>query len=166
MFFISTRSSSTKIFAFRIIFLACSLMGTASAQVLQTDRFEVPVEARSEFFEIVPSTDNGLVLYRQFAGLREDQVQLIKLDTAFEENWSGFLPVKKNYRLMAAESHGRKLYLLLRYKDFSKNDLILYAVEEATGHFRRRGGRSRAGRRRISSMARKNSALEAREISG
>ncbi|HEX8041517.1 MAG TPA: hypothetical protein VF490_20355, partial [Chryseosolibacter sp.] len=135
MFFISTRSWSTKILVIVIAFLACSFPLRTSAQISQTDRFEVPIEARSEFFDVVPTTDHGLVLYRQFSGLKEDQVQLIKLDTAFDEDWSGFLPVRKNYRLMAAESFGQKLYLLLRYKDFSKNDLIVYAVEEATGHY-------------------------------
>lgn len=137
MFSISTRSSSNSVFIFVTAFLTCSFSPGTIAQISQTDRFEVPVEARSEFFDVVPTTDNGLVLYRQFAGLKEDQVQLIKLDTAFDEDWSGFLPVRKNYRLMAAESYDQKLFLLLRYKDFSRNDLIMYAVEEATGHYTR-----------------------------
>jgi len=111
------------------------LITAASCQVLQTDRFEVPVETRTEFFDIEPSSDNGLFLYRQFLGIKEDQVQLIKLDTAFTENWGGFIPVKKNYRLMGTESFNKKLFLLLRYKDYTKNDLFLFVIDEENGQY-------------------------------
>lgn len=102
---------------------------------MQSGRFEVPVEGRTEFFDIVPATDNGLFLHRQFAGIKEDHIQLIKLDTAFQEVWSGFISVKKNYRLMGEASHHHKLFLLLRYRDYTKNDLILYIIDEGDGRF-------------------------------
>ena len=102
---------------------------------MQTGRFEVPIEGKSELFDIVPASDNGLFLYRQFAGTRQDQVQLIKLDTSFHENWAGFISVAKNYRLMGTKSYEGRLFLLLRYKDYSKNDLILYILDEPTGNY-------------------------------
>lgn len=136
MYFISIRSWSTRTTAAACCLLLVSgLYSEAGAQVLQTDRFEVPVENRGEQFDILPSSDNGLLLYRQYAGIREDQLHLIKLDTAFQENWSGFMSVEKNYRLMDTESFDQKLFLLLRYKDYSKNDLFLYVIDEATGQY-------------------------------
>lgn len=134
MFSILTRSWSTRTVTVWVILLVLCRV-TSSAQVLQTGRFEVPVENRTEYFDIVPSSDNGLFLYRQFLGIQEDQVQLIKLDTTFTENWGGFIAVKKNYRLMGTESFNKKLFLLLRYKDYSRNDLFLYVVDEDTGRF-------------------------------
>lgn len=134
MFFILTKLWLTKTTAACCLILACG-MRPARAQVLQTDRFEVPVEGRGDLFDIIPSSDNGLFLYRQFAGIREDQLQLIKLDTGFQEKWSGFMSVEKNYRLMGTESFDHKLFLLLRYKDYSKNDLFLYVIEEGTGQY-------------------------------
>jgi hypothetical protein len=103
--------------------------------VLQTDRFEVPIENRSDMFEVAPSSDQGLFLYRQFAGLQQDEVELVKLDTAFEQQWSGFLPVKKDYRLMATESFAGKLFLLLRYRDYRINDFLMYTITESTGDY-------------------------------
>ncbi|HET9487027.1 MAG TPA: hypothetical protein VFO54_06320 [Chryseosolibacter sp.] len=132
---ISIRSSLTRTLAAYSLLLVSGLFIRLQAQVLQTGRFEVPVEARTEFFDIIPSSDNGLFLYRQFAGDKEDQIQLIKLDTAFAQNWGGFVSVRKNYRLMGIESYDKKLFLLLRYIDYRKNDLLLYAIDEADGHY-------------------------------
>lgn len=102
---------------------------------MQTDRFEVPVQARGESFGIVPSSAQGLFLHRQFAGVKEDQLQLIKLDSAFHEKWGGFISTEKNFRLMSAKAYNNRLFLLLRYKDYSKNDLILYILDEGTGSY-------------------------------
>src|SRR5688500_7445154 len=135
MFSILTRLWSIKIFSICVLVLVSGLFSFTSAQVVQSGRFELPVQGRTEFFDIVPATDNGLFLHRQFTGTKEDQIQLIKLDTAFHESWGGFIPVKKNYRLMGTASYKQKLFLLLRYRDYSKNDLILYMIEEIDGHY-------------------------------
>src|SRR5690349_12918339 len=80
MYSISTRSWSISLFAIGGLLQVAWIPATCG-QVLQTDRFEVPVQNRSEIFDVAPSTDSGLFLYRQFAGAKEDQIQLIKLDT-------------------------------------------------------------------------------------
>ncbi|MEX2235570.1 MAG: hypothetical protein WD824_25650 [Cyclobacteriaceae bacterium] len=135
MFSILTRSWLTKTVTACSLFLAPGFFCPVSAQVMQTGRFEVPVQGRSEFFDIIPSSDNGLFLHRQLAGIKEDQIHLIKLDTTFKQNWAGFIAVEKNYRLMGTKAYYEKLFLLLRYKDFSKNDLILIVITEVDGRF-------------------------------
>lgn len=134
MSFISTRSSLTKGFSICILFLVQVFFSPTRAQVVQSDRFELPV-ARGDFFDITPATDNGLFLHRQLSGTIGDQLQLIKLDTGFQENWGGFIGVEKNYRLMAARSFDHKFFMLLRYMNYSKNDLILLIVNEANGTY-------------------------------
>ena len=134
MSFISIRSWLTETSTVCALFLL-GCVCSASGQVKQTGRFEVPIERREQYFEIVPSSQNGLFLHRHLAGIREDQIHLIKLDTAFHEKWAGFIEVKKNYRIMGTKAFNEKLYLLLRYKDYSKNDLILYVIGESDGRF-------------------------------
>lgn len=102
---------------------------------MQTDRFEVPINHHEQFFEIVPASDKGLYLHRRLSGLKDDQFQLIKLDTSFEQNWSGFLSVEKNYLLIGRKAFDNKLFLLLRFKDYSKNDLILFIIHETDGRY-------------------------------
>ena len=58
---------------------------TVKGQVLQTARYELPVHSFNDGFEIIPAGTNGLFLYQIFNGLGYEQLQIIKLDTAFKE---------------------------------------------------------------------------------
>ena len=107
----------------------------ASAQVMQTDRFEVPIQSKNEYFEIVPSSTYGLFLHRHLAGAKDDQLQLIRLDTAFQQDWAGFIPIPQNYRIMGTRAFQGNLFMLLRYRDYSKNDLVLYVIAETDGRY-------------------------------
>ena len=135
MFFISTRSSSTKAGLRGGLVLILALCIPAAGQVMQTGRFEVPINSRNEYFDIVPSSESGLFLHRHLAGIKEDQIHLIRLDTAFHEKWSGFIAVQRNYRIMGTKAFDDKLFMLLRYRDYSKNDLILYRISAADGGY-------------------------------
>lgn len=107
-----------------------------NAQVLQTRRYEIPILYQDRGFEIIPASTYGLFVYRKLIG-KEDRFQIIKLDTAFQEKWNGTLPVEKNYMLMGKKAYKDKLYLLLRYRDYSRNDLILFIINEADGTYSR-----------------------------
>ncbi|MDQ2658420.1 MAG: hypothetical protein M3Y60_13440, partial [Bacteroidota bacterium] len=107
MYFILTKSWLTRAFTSCGAFLVSFSMLT-SAQVMQTGRFEVPVEGRNERFDIIPSFEHGLYLQRQLVGPREDQIQLIKLDTGFQQEWGGFIPVEKNFRVMGTQAFGQR----------------------------------------------------------
>ncbi|HEU5146907.1 MAG TPA: hypothetical protein VFT90_09335 [Chryseosolibacter sp.] len=129
MFSISTRLWSTNL----ILVLASCLPG--AAQVMQTSRFEVPIQGRNEYFDIVPSSEYGLFLHRHLTGPKDDQLQLIRLDTAFQQDWAGFITVPRNYRIMGTRAFKGQLFMLLRYRDYTKNDLILYMIDEEDGRY-------------------------------
>jgi len=135
MSFISIRWLLIKIFVGGILFLA--LIVPSRGQVQQTSRFEIPINDRSEFFNIISSSDNGLFMQRQLSGPQGDQLHLIKLDTAFSQQWSGFIDIEKNYRVFGRQAFNNRLYILLRYNDYSRNDLILLAIDATTGTFTR-----------------------------
>jgi hypothetical protein len=107
----------------------------AAAQVLQTKRFEFPLFYNEKNFDVIPAGEDGLYLHRQFSTDKLDQLHLIKLDTAFQEKWSGFLSVERNYVVMGRRAFNNRLFLLLRYKDYSKNDLIMFSVNEKDGSY-------------------------------
>src|SRR5690606_35312484 len=135
MSFISIRWLLIKIFVGGILFLA--LIVPSRGQVQQTSRFEIPINDRSEFFNIISSSDNGLFMQRQLSGPQGDQRHLIKLDTAFSQQWSGFIDIEKNYRVFGRHAFSNRLFILLRYNDYSRNDLILLAIDATTGTFTR-----------------------------
>jgi hypothetical protein len=118
------------------IILALTLNPGANAQqVFQTNRFEIPTNRYEISFEVVPAQEDGIFLFRKFAAAGNDQFEIIKLDTAFQEQWRGFLPVDKKYILMSKKANRGKLFFLLRYHDFSRNDFVLFAIEHDTGEF-------------------------------
>lgn len=134
MSFISTKLSPGKTLWITIVAILL-LTGEAKSQVQQPRRFEIPLRTSDAPFEITPAQDDGLHLSRRFTGKTEDQLQLIHLDTAFREKWNGFLPIEKNYLIIGKKAFNHKLYLLLRFKDYSKNDFILVTVDNTTGSF-------------------------------
>lgn len=135
MSFILTRSWSIKAVSICTLILALADPAEIRAQVMQTGRFEVPIEHRDDYFDIVPSSGYGLFLHRHLLGIKEDQIQLIRLDTAFQEKWGGFIAVQKNYRIMGTKAYNERLFILLRFRDYSKNDLLLYVIDEIDGTF-------------------------------
>ena len=104
--------------------------------MLQSQRYELHLPYSERHFDIIAAEENGLYLYRNIYSHDGEHLQLIKLDTAFHENWSGSVPLEKNYLLMGKKSYKGKLYLLLRYRDFTKNNFYLYIVD-AEGNYMR-----------------------------
>jgi hypothetical protein len=89
-------------------------------------------------FEIVPAFQNGLFLYRRLTGIPNepnDQLEIQKLDTAFNSTWHGFLAVQKKYLLVGRKADADYLYLLFHYVDFTRNDLEMFALEQGTGRY-------------------------------
>jgi hypothetical protein len=129
------RSSFDKARLFQAFLLLFFFSNTTTAQVIQTSRYEIPL-LQDERFEIIPANDFGLYLYRFYPGFNEnDQVQIVRLDTALNEKWSGLLPVPRNYNLIGKRALDRKLFLIYRYRDYTRNNLLLYVVHEEAGIF-------------------------------
>jgi len=114
--------------------LLCGLNVTGQ-QVLQTNRFETSITRDEGAFDVVPAHKDGIFLFRRIYNNNTDHIQLIKLDTAFQEKWTGFLPIDKKSVLLANSVDKQKLFFLLRKQDYSKNNFELFAIENATGNF-------------------------------
>ncbi|HMG93844.1 MAG TPA: hypothetical protein VK589_27485 [Chryseolinea sp.] len=118
-----------------VLFICCLSQYVSAQQVLQTDRFEIPSPREEKSFELIPAHEDGIFLYRRLAGPGTDHIEIIRLDTAFKEVWKGYLPVDRKYILMAKRVEHGKLYFILRYHDYSKNNFELFAIDDANGNF-------------------------------
>lgn len=134
MFFTLTKWSSNSLVA---VCLYCLVPLVGQSQIEQIDRYEIPVSSRNDEFSIIPASVNGLYLNRVIADAREEYLQLIKLDTAFKENWSGVLSIPKNYLIASRKVCGNNLYILMRYVNYSNNNLLLYIINNQDGSFQR-----------------------------
>lgn len=104
-------------------------------QVLQSHRFEMEVDGRDESFKVLPAEDHGVFLHRVVTVSRAPKVHVVRLDTALTERWNGYIPIEKNFQPVTYSFHNNSLYILMRYKDFSKNDLLLYVVDDKTNNY-------------------------------
>lgn len=86
----------------------------SSGQVLQNGRYEVGISQDIESHQIVSLDTSGLVLYRNFIGPKENQIELTRLDTALNRLWHGFLPVAKGYTFAHALADQSKVYFFFK----------------------------------------------------
>ena len=118
---------------FLLLLLTLAWPGNAQ-QVLQTNRFELPLE-KNDYYEVMPSQEDGIYLYRRLISIGDDKLEIIKLDTAFQVDWKGYLSIEKTMLLMAKRAVHGQFYLLLRQTDMRRNNMVLYAISQANGEF-------------------------------
>jgi hypothetical protein len=133
MFSTLTRLLSNRIFAIVFLFAIPRL---SISQVEQTMRYEIGVSSWNNEFSIVSASVDGLYLTRMLEEDRAQYLQLIKLDTAFNENWNGALPVPRNYVVTSRKVYKNFLYVLMRYNTYANNNLLLFVINNNDGSFK------------------------------
>lgn len=133
MFFMLTKLWQSN----RVLFLlALTLHPDVHAQqVWQINRYEIPAARDEKTFEVLPAKEEGIFLYRRLASSTTDHIEIVKLDTTFQEKWRGYLPVDRKFLLMGEAADQGKVFFLLRYQDYSRNNLVLFAIEQSNGSF-------------------------------
>ncbi|RAV99803.1 hypothetical protein [Pseudochryseolinea flava] len=121
----------------RCIFFCFALITSLSlsGQVKQSARLELPLYQGESKFEIVPSSNRGLYLYRWISTDQADALELIKLDTAFSVIWRGFLPLDQHLKFLSLKVARDNFYVLFRRENQGRNNFSLYAIEGRTGNF-------------------------------
>jgi hypothetical protein len=112
-----------------------SYINFTHAQPVDVARYEVMLDRNETGYETISSNDHGLFLQRMGTGPKFNHIELIHLDTALSEKWNGSITVEKNYLVFGQTVFQNNLYLLLRYRDYSRNDLILIAVDNESGNY-------------------------------
>ncbi len=134
MFSISIKSAWSKKISFILFFLLLAYW--VPAQLIQSGRLELPInDDQFDKLRAVNLAENGLMLYHRITGKNEDQLELIKLDTALMENWKGFIPISKNLNLMRLQYHAETLFLLFKDRDYIGGDFQIVEVKLSNGNF-------------------------------
>lgn len=129
-----TRWSQNKWVFAAVIFIAGA--ATAEGQVLQTARYELPVVHRDRDIETVPTGTGGLLLFRHHAGLHDDLLYLTKIDTAFNDEWSGYIQLQKGFRMAGSKSLDEKMYFLLLQESSAGRNFLILELDEHTGQYK------------------------------
>lgn len=111
------------------------IAGKISAQVLQLQRFERALASNEKHFDIVPADSDGLYLTRSLLAGKEVLLHLVRLDTGFHQVWEGYVTLEKNYVVSVRKAFRGKLYVLLKYRDYSRNNFMLIVLDKESGNY-------------------------------
>jgi len=129
-------STSIKLWPGRLVytlFLLLAVTSPAFPQLVQSLRFEVPLGGNEKNFDVIPTADDGLYLYRHVITTEGDQMEVAHLDTTFRARWHGYLPLEKTSVLMGSRTNHGYLYMLFRQP--AVKDFMLYAIDQRQGNF-------------------------------
>ena len=120
-----------------LTFLVLGLSGPLLAQVQQIARYEIPILERNEpRYTAVRLGTNGMMIYRRTVGKKDDQFELIKLDTALREQWKGTITVSKKLDVVQTKSLNNTFYMLLKDPAYIGKDFIILALNQENSSYR------------------------------
>lgn len=109
---------------------------TAQSQVLQTNRYELPLfEENMSTIEVTSLQEEGLLLHRRISSGGKDEYAITKLDTAYQRTWQGFIPLNSNFSIVKKQFHKSKFCMLLVGKTLYDFQIIIF--DEKTGTYSR-----------------------------
>jgi hypothetical protein len=117
-----------------LLFILVSTCLTGYAQIDQTKRYESPIGGEFQSYSVAPLDTSGVLIYRRYSGPQGDQLELVRLDTAFQEVWKGYLPIERDLLLLSVKIHRGKIYLFLRSTSVKPNFTAI-AINATTGAY-------------------------------
>lgn len=106
----------------------------SQAQIIQSARVEFSMSDEvSERYKAVSLGESGLMAYRRLDGRKDDQIELIKLDTSLHENWRGLFEVPKKLVLHRVQHRSEFVFFLFRDQNHG-GDFHIEAINLRNGN--------------------------------
>ncbi|MBL7870787.1 MAG: hypothetical protein JNM78_04180 [Cyclobacteriaceae bacterium] len=111
---------------------------TSFSQIDQEARFEILLSENDihENYSVSSLADQGLLVYRRLFGQREDQLELIKLDTTLIENWRGYIALQKKLQVSHVKVHDQVVFILLKSGNYTSGDFQVVAIKADDGTYK------------------------------
>lgn len=100
---------------------------------MQPERYEVTLENREPGFEITSANRDGLFLHRFVRTGQQNLVEIIRLDTTFNEIWHGSVSVSNDLALLGEKAVEDHIYFLFRH--VGSNDFELFKMDQDDGKY-------------------------------
>lgn len=133
MFSTSIKLKPTNTWLF-FLFLLCGIC--TQAQIQQSARYEVPLtDLEDENFKVISAEDQGLIIYRRLTGRKEDQIELVRVDTALHEVWRGYIQIDPNVALIQSQVRHNIFFILFKNRNYAVGDFQIVAVQVKNGNY-------------------------------
>lgn len=112
----------------------CLLLTTGvQAQIQQPLRFEVPLSGFDKPFEVTSAQTHGLYLHRTFQVNNQQHMQVVRVDTTFQELWGGFISIPNN--LVPVDERSTDVYIHFLFRESNSNNFHLYRMAHEQGTY-------------------------------
>lgn len=131
MYFTSLKSGSISFIL--TLFIALPCLG----QVVQLERYELVLDNRGvlDHPQVSSLGAQGILIHRRIKGKTKDQLELIKVDTALNENWRGAITVEKNLAITKVVARNQMVFMLLRSVAYGNFDFNVLAMNTRTREY-------------------------------
>ncbi len=106
------------------------------AQLVQPNRVEYELNDYDDYFTVISAKKNGLFMVREVDDKgppRTRSWQVIKLDTALNENWNNIYLIDAEYDFAGYEYRNNTGYLLFKSPNVSNDKMYVIVIDLATG---------------------------------
>jgi len=106
------------------------------AQVHQPSRFEITLKNNDNYFDVLSSEENGVIIFRQTRERSKEgnQWEIIKLDTNLVESWKKFPYFKFEYQFAGYAYADGKFHLLFKDAKSGYKHLQLFVLDGENWH--------------------------------
>ncbi len=114
----------------RLLFtnLACLFAAVSTAQLYQSKRYAITITDRDTEYNVAPAKTNGALIYRYASLKKQDYLDLIYLDTAFNEKWKNQLELERKFVLSQQRTLAQNQYMLFYNREFTTINFHLYII--------------------------------------
>jgi len=109
-----------------------SLWHFSEGQVKQTKRFEIELDQFDEYFTVVSTGEQGVVLFREIEerGAGGDKGwEVIKLDSMLQQEWAKVYYIDSEYIINGYDYHQEDLFLLYNNGPYSNDEFLLARID-------------------------------------
>lgn len=121
---------------FLLLNLFVALAFQSAGQLTYKERIEIPLSKNDTEFKILPCSTTGLVLFRTRDG-QFPNLEVIFLDTAFQQRWGGLIQVEPKYQLVNHIVSDEMAYFLFANKMYSDIHFLVFEVNLLSGQYSR-----------------------------
>lgn len=104
-----------------------------TAQIRQHKRLEIQLQARDPEFRVIPVESHGVLLYRTKSERKQDILELQRLDTTLQIQWTNKFVIEKKYLPLLSKHYGNHQYVLFFHSEYKEINFRLYKINLDAG---------------------------------
>ena len=105
-------------------------------QIQHAGRYETLLgDQERDYYKVVSVREHGIILYRRLTSAPGNQIEFVRVDTALQEVWRGYVQLNLNETVLFTHVKKNLLYLLIKSKNNVLGDFMIAEMKIETGSY-------------------------------